>query len=63
MDILLLNNKEEVVSLYTQNDDYKDGNRLTLKDQNKKYKVVDIEKYRKLGYEEQTTLQLEVIGK
>ena len=61
MDILLYNNKNEVVSAYTQNKNYQNGNVINIKDENKNYKVVGIEKYRKLDVSEsveQVTLEL-----
>lgn len=63
MNILLLNDKEEVVSIYAPNDlNYQKDNKLNIF--GKKYKVVDIEKYRKLNLNEsveQVTLELKRI--
>ncbi len=62
MDILLYNNKNEVVSLYTQNNlNYKKNSIIDIKGESKKYKVTNIEKYRKLDVSEsveQVTLEL-----
>jgi hypothetical protein len=62
MDILLYNNKNEVVSLYTQNNlNYKKNSIIDINGESKKYKVTNIEKYRKLDVSEsveQVTLEL-----
>ena len=50
MDVLFYNNKNEVVSIYTTNDlEFEKDNILNIKGEKKNYKVVQIEKYRKLG--------------
>jgi hypothetical protein len=63
MNILLLNKDNEVVSLYTQNNsNIKKDDEVSIL--NKRYKIIDIEKYRKLDvYEnvEQVTMELKAI--
>jgi len=62
IDILLYNSKDEVVTAYTSNNpNYKNGEEITIKGSNKSYKVVDINKYRVMGYPEQVALELKVI--
>ena len=59
MDILLYNDKDDIVSIYTPNTlNFEKGNNITTKDENKKYKVVDIEKYRRLGNSEQVIMEV-----
>lgn len=59
MDILLYNDKDEVVTAYTSNNpNYKNGDEITIKGSNKNYKVVDINKYRIMGLEQHITLEL-----
>jgi hypothetical protein len=51
MNILLLNKEDEVVSIYTPNNlNLKKDDRVSVS--NKRYKVVNIEKYRKLDVNE-----------
>jgi len=51
MNILLYNDKDEIVSAYIPNNlDIKKGNRINISGKN--YKVVNIEKYRKLDINE-----------
>jgi hypothetical protein len=51
MNILLLNKEDEVVSIYTPNDlNLKKDDKVSV--YNKRYKVVNIEKYRKLDVNE-----------
>jgi len=62
VDILLYNSKDEVVTAYTSNiPNYKNGEEMTIKGSNKSYKVVDINKYRIMGYDEHVALELKVI--
>jgi hypothetical protein len=60
MNVLLLNKEDEVVVVYTPNDsDYQKDNEVNILDKN--YKVIDIEKYRKLDVNEnveQVTMEL-----
>jgi len=59
LDILLYNDKDEVVTAYTSNNpNYKNGDEITIKGSNKNYKVVDINKYRIMGLEQHITLEL-----
>jgi len=59
MDILLYNLKNEIISIYTPNTlNFQNTDILTIKDETKSYKVVDIEKYRRLGHSEQATLEV-----
>lgn len=59
MDILLYNLKNEIISIYTPNTlDFQNTDILKIKDESKSYKVVDIEKYRRLGHSEQATLEV-----
>lgn len=63
MNILLLNKDNKVVSLYTQNNsNIKQDDEISIL--NKRYKVINIEKYRKLDVDEsveQVTLELKAI--
>ena len=62
MDVLLYNAKNEIVTAYTSNNpNYQNGEEITIKGSNKNYKVVDINKYRVMGYPEQVALELKVI--
>ena len=61
MDILLYNSKDEVITAYTTNDNFEINNQITIKDSTKNYKVVDFEKYRIMGRNEQIALQLKVL--
>jgi len=62
IDILLYNDKDEVVTAYTSNkSNYKNGGEITIKGSNKNYKVVDINKYRVMGMPEQVALELKVV--
>jgi len=61
MDILLYNSKNEVVTAYTTNANYKNGETITIKNESKNYKVVDIEKYRIMGHSERVALELKVV--
>jgi len=62
IDILLYNNKDEVVTAYTSNaSNYQNGEEIIIEGGNKNYKVVDINKYRVMGHPEQVALELKVI--
>ena len=62
IDILLYNSKNEVVTAYTSNiPNYEINNQITIKDESKNYKVVDIHKYRITGYPEHVALELKVV--
>jgi len=61
LDILLYNSKDEVITAYTTNDNFEINNQITIKDSTKNYKVVDFEKYRIMGRNEQIALQLKVL--
>ena len=61
MDILLYNSKDEVITAYTTNDNFKINNQITIKDSTKNYKVVDLETYRVMGRKKQIALQLKVV--
>jgi len=61
MDILLYNAKGDVVTAYTSNANYKNGETITIKNESKNYKVVDIEKYRVMGHSERVALELKAI--
>jgi len=62
MDVLLYNNKDEIVTIYTPNNlNYKNDELLTIKDEKKKYKVIYIEKYRKMDSMEHVSLELQII--
>jgi len=62
MDVLLYNNKNEIVTIYTPNNlNYKNGESLTIQDEKKNYKVIDIEKYRKMDSMEHVSLELQII--
>lgn len=61
MDILLYNRKNEIITAYTTNDNYENGDTLTIKDEIKSYKVVDLEKYRIMGQAERVVLELQVV--
>ena len=62
IDILLYNSKNEVVTAYTSNiPNYELNNQITIKDESKNYKVVDINKYRVMGMPEYVSLELKVI--
>ena len=62
MDILLYNDKDEVVTAYTSNNpNYQNGEEIIIKGSNKNYKVVDINKYRVMGMPEQVALELKVV--
>ena len=59
IDILLYNDKDEVVTAYTSNaSNYQNGEEIIIKGKNKNYKVVDINKYRVMGREQHITLEL-----
>ena len=59
MDILLYNDKDEVVTAYTSNNpNYQNGEEIIIKGGNKNYKVVDINKYRVMGREQHIALEL-----
>jgi hypothetical protein len=63
INILLYNDKNEIISVYTQNNsDFQKDDEISVS--NKKYKVINIEKYRKLDVNEsveQVTLELKAI--
>jgi len=62
IDILLYNNKDEVITAYTSNNPiYQNGEEIIIKGENKNYKVVDINKYRVMGREQHIALELKVI--
>jgi len=62
MDILLYNSKNEVVTAYTSNNpNYQNNDKITIKGSNKNYKVVDINKYHVMGREQHVSLDLKVI--
>ena len=59
IDILLYNDKDEVVTAYTSNIfNYKKNDNLNIKGENKNYKVVDINKYRIMGLDAHIALEL-----
>ena len=59
IDILLYNDKDEVVTAYTSNNpNYQNGEEIIIKGGNKNYKVVDINKYRVMGREQHIALEL-----
>ena len=59
IDILLYNDKDEVVTAYTSNNpNYQNGEEIIIKGSNKNYKVVDINKYRVMGREQHIALEL-----
>ena len=62
IDILLYNSKNEVVTAYTSNiPNYELNNQITIKDESKNYKVVDINKYHVMGREQHVSLELKVV--
>ena len=62
IDILLYNSKDEVITAYTSNNpNYQNGEAITIKESNKNYKVVDINKYRIMGLSERIALELKVV--
>jgi len=62
IDILLYNAKDEVVTAYTSNNpNYQNGETIIIKESNKNYKVVDINKYRIMGLSERIALELKVV--
>jgi len=61
LDILLYNSKDELVTAYTTNSGYENGESVIIKNESKNYKVVDIEKYKMMGHAEQVALQLKVV--
>ena len=59
IDILLYNDKDEVVTAYTSNaSNYEKNDNLNIKGENKNYKVVDINKYRVMGLDQHIALEL-----